>query len=310
MGNAQPGVITLETLINSNFVVPMVFTRPLPKGSKSRKENINPVKQFSQQYDLPVTEPLGLKTNEIKTLITSSGADLAVVSSFGMIIPKDILDIFKFGCINIHPSILPKYRGPSPVSTAILNDDRSTGVSIMSLDKGMDTGPILVQKQIPIKPTYTTPDLTAKLFHIGSQLLIETLPKVFDGSIKYQHQDDSKATYTNLLSREDGNISWEHPANQIANQIRAYIPWPGTYTYWKGQLLKILSAETDNKFSGELIPGQVLTPMNRNMIPIATSKGLLLVNKLQMQGKKPLEAKEFLQGYPELVGDRLRESKS
>ena len=310
MGSSEPGAITLQSLINSNFEVSMVLTRPYPKGAKSRKNIINPVKQLAKQYNLDVTEPHDLKANVMKNLITGSGADLAVVSSYGILIPVDIMDLFKFGCVNIHPSILPKYRGPSPVVAAILNGDSITGVSIMSLDKGMDTGPILAQKEIPITTKYTTPDLTSKLFHIGSELLIETLPKLLNGAIKYQHQNNSKSTYTNFLRKEDGNINWTNPANQIANQIRAYIPWPGTYTYWKGQQLKILSAETDDKFVGDQKPGQVLTSINKNIIPVVTSKGLLLVDKLQMEGKNPLEAKEFLQGYPELIGDNLENSKN
>ena len=274
-----------------------------PALEKARQRGLNTVVLNSKELGKEKFEQTLEKT--LKDL----KVDLICLAGFMRILSPSFIHKFPNQILNIHPSILPKYRGPSPVVAAILNGDSKTGVSIMSLDKGMDTGPILAQKEIPITTKYTTPDLTSKLFHIGSELLIETLPKLLNGTIKYQHQNDSKSTYTSFLRKEDGNINWTNPAKQIANQIRAYIPWPGTYTYWKGQQLKILSAEPDDKFIDDQKPGQVLTSMNKNIIPVVTSKGLLLVDKLQMQGKNPLGAKEFLQGYPELVGDRLENSK-
>ncbi len=213
----------------------------------------------------------------------SEEVDLMVVGFYGKILPKKMLEKPKFGALNVHPSLLPKYRGSSPVQTTILNGERETGVTIIQMDEEVDHGPILATREFSIynfqfsngigKPT--TPELYEILWGLGGDLLLETIPKWIAGEITPQKQDHSKATYTKKLTREDGRIDWSKPAVYIERQIRAYYPWPGAYTFWKGKRVKILKAHVE--------------------------RGKLVIDKLQMEGKKPTTLREFMLGHPDFI---------
>ncbi|MBU2545097.1 methionyl-tRNA formyltransferase [Patescibacteria group bacterium] len=205
--------------------------------------------------------------NEIK--ITRPG--LVIVASYGKIIPKDVLNIPKYGVINIHPSLLPKYRGASPIQTAILNSDKMTGISIMLMDEKMDHGAIISNIQYPISQNYTYKELEKQLAVKGAQLLIEILPKWIDGKIKAKEQDHKEASYTKVFKREDGEIDWKKTPEEIDSQVRAFNPWPGTYTIWRNKRIKILETEV--------------------------IKDKLIIKKIQPEGKKPMAMEDFLRGH-------------
>ena len=203
--------------------------------------------------------------------------DLIIIASYGKIIPKKVLEIPKYGCLNIHPSLLPKYRGPSPIQTTILNGNKETGVTIMLIDEKIDHGPILAQQKWEIPNSRITyPELSQKLAQLGVKLLIQTIPKWIKGEIKTKPQDESKATYTKILKREDGKINWSKPDQEIEKQIRAFNPWPGTFTFIKHKSkalrIKVLEAEI-------------------------SKENKLIIKKLQPEGKKPMTLEEFKRGY-------------
>ena len=219
----------------------------------------------------------------------------------GLFLPPEALVIPPLGCLNIHPSLLPRYRGPSPVVSAILNGDDETGVTIMKLDEGMDSGPLLAQARVPIAERETGPDLTRRLFDLGASLLAKTLPGWASGSIQASPQDESQATFTTLVKKEDGEIDWTDDAERIARMVRAYEPWPGTFTYWDGKLLKILDATST---AGSASPGHVVG-LNDGGIGIGTGDGVLAVDRLQIEGRRPSNAQDFVRGYPAFVGSAL-----
>ena len=229
-----------------------------------------------------------------------------VVAAFGQILPQAVLDIPCYGCINIHPSLLPKYRGASPAAAAILAGDEFAGVSVMRLDAGMDTGPIFSRAQIPILPQDTAGSLTAKLFQIGARMLLEVLADLPGGKWLPEPQNDAEASYTREITKEEGRIDWELPAIDIWRQVRAYQPWPEAYTYWQEKQLKIIEAvPLSAKASGET--GKVVALLSDQMqsgasFGIVTGNGLLGVLKVQIEGKRAITAGEFVRGQRDFIG--------
>lgn len=206
--------------------------------------------------------------------------DLVIVASYGKIIPKEILEIPKYGCLGVHPSLLPKYRGPSPIQTTILNGDKETGVTIFLMDEEMDQGKIISNSKFLISKKFTYPKLSQKLAELGAKLLVETIPKWVKGEIKTKPQDESKAFYTKILKREDGKIDWSKPAQEIERQIRAFYPWPGSFTFWKNKRIKILEAEV-------------------------SKNNKLIIKKLQPEGKKAMTLEEFKRGHHDFSFSQL-----
>ena len=226
-------------------------------------------------------------------------ADLLVVGFYGKILSQEMIEAPKYGVLNVHPSLLPKYRGPTPVPTAILNGDKETGVTIMQLDQEVDHGPILAQQTVPTgENEYTTPELRQILWELGADMLVEIIPKWIAGEIKPKEQDHAKATYTQRLTREHGKIDWNKGAAAIARQIRAYYPWPGTHTTWQGKMIKILKG-TVKETTEQHTPGTVVS-IDKGF-GVATGKGILVIEELQMEGKKPISAPEFLLGYKDFI---------
>jgi methionyl-tRNA formyltransferase len=231
--------------------------------------------------------------------------DGIVVAAFGQILPQSILEIPPLGCINIHPSLLPKYRGVAPVPAAILSGDEFTGVSIMLMDKGVDTGPLLSRAQIPILTQDTGGSLLGKLSLISAQLLLDTLPRWSRKEIKPQSQNDAIATYTKMLTKEAGEIDWKLPAMEIWRRVRAYQPWPGSYTQWRGKQLKIIEAVplTDKGIDE---PGSVVAiEESAAVFGVVSGDGVLGIIKVQLEGKKVAAAGEFLRGQREFLGTVL-----
>jgi len=306
IGTPEFGAIILEGLIKSNYKPFLVITAPDKPIGRKQTLTPPPVKVSAQNYNIAVAQPEKIKDwkEEIKKL----KPDLIILASYGQIIPKEILDAPRYGCLNIHPSLLPKYRGASPIQYAILNGDEKTGVTIMRMSEKLDAGPILANSEWQIANRITYKELHDKLAEMGAELLIENLPKLFSGQLSPQPQDDLKATYTKILTKEDGKIDWQKPAVEIERKIRALNPWPGTFCQWqtvnKRQILKILEADVFN-FNDEKKPGQVFL-FGKEKLTVKTGKNYLIIQKLQLEGGKPLSYQDFLRGHKEIIGTILK----
>lgn len=317
MGTPQFAVPALTTLIKGaapgdllsiGYEIVTVITRPDKPVGRGRDIVFSPIKQTALEYGIPVWQPGSFKKTENNVALARYNADLYIVAAFGQILPQSVLDQPRYGTLNIHASLLPKYRGADPIAEAILQGDKEAGVSIMKLDAGIDTGPVLLRRSIPLTEDETTRNLTAKLADLGAQALLEALPGWITGTIIPEPQDEQRATHTHMLKKEDGALNWQLPASALARQVRAYDPWPGTYTHWKGKLLKILKAHPRVVEMGTNIPPgtvKVQEDAGHKVLAIVTGSGLLLVRQLQLEGKKAMSAEEFLHGYAHIMGQVL-----
>ena len=293
----------LETLIQGPDEVVAVVTQPDRKKGRGRKVFASPVKELALQKRLPILQPEKVKEVSFQEKLKSFGTDLFVVAAYGQILPKTILSLPRYGAMNIHASLLPKYRGSAPIAWAILNGEKKTGVTTMLMDEGMDTGDILLQSEIPIHEDETTETLQDRLALSGTQLLSETLEKMKNGEIHPKPQDHSKATYAPMLKKEDGRIDWTKGAEEIDRQVRAFHPWPGAYTEWQGQILKIYKGDVrEGKVAGKA--GTVLW-VGTDLIEIETGKGSYLLKEVQLEGKRRMSTRDFLSGHPISVGTVL-----
>ncbi len=300
---AEPGLILPE-----GYAIATVITRTDKPAGRGKEIVYAPVKQAALSHGIPVWQPGSLKRTENIEALAAYHADLYIVAAFGQILPQAVLDQPRYGTLNIHASLLPRYRGVSPIAEAILHGDTETGVTIMLIDAGVDTGPILHKRTIPIAEQDTTGSLTIKLAELGAIALLEALPLWVQGKLTPQPQDERLATYTHMLRKEDGEISWERPAVELARAVRTYTPWPGAYTYWRGKLLKIVSAHLSMLEPAQrLKPGTVsLRKENgQQVLSIVTADGLLVVDSLQLEGKKAMSASEFVRGHPQIIGEVL-----
>ena len=311
LGTPEFGSIILEGLAKTNFKPILVITASdKPVG---RKQIITPppVKIVSQKYDISVAQPE--RAEEIKLEIEKVTPDLAIVAAYKHLIPKDILEIPKYGFLNVHPSLLPSWRGASPVQHTILNGDKETGVTIILMDEKIDHGKIIAQSRIEIKNNkITSEELTKEMAELGAKLLIETIPAWIGGEIKPISQDDSKATHTRILTKENGKIDWSKSAEYLERQIRAFNLWPGTFTTLKGKngipkTLKIFKAfvleQTEKGPFGS--PGKTYLAPN-DKIAVQCGKDFLVVEELQIEGGKRISIKDFLLGHPDFIGITLK----
>ncbi len=306
MGTPEFAAPVLEGLIDGGFSIAAVYTKPDKAKGRGQELSISVIKKLALAHNLPVHQPVTLRAPEEVRKLAELGPDVAVVGAYGLILPPEVLAVPAHGCLNIHPSLLPKYRGPSPVSTAIMNGDAMTGVTIMLLDEGMDTGPVLAQNKEPILPDDTTGSLTERLALAGAHLLLETMPKWVRGEITPVPQDPSQATYSKTLRKEDGEIDWRRDAESIGRQVRALLPWPGTFTHWNGKRLKILRASAFPA-SGSGEPGKVAVRSDGALgLPAVTcGKGVLVLHSIQLEGKKEMSGGEFIRGQRDFAGSSL-----
>ncbi|MFO8009357.1 MAG: methionyl-tRNA formyltransferase [Dehalococcoidia bacterium] len=306
MGTPQFSLPALEKLVNSEHNLMAVYTQQDKASGRGRKRTPGPVKELAVKHGVDVFQPERLDDpNEIERL-RSIKPDLIAVAAFGQILPPAVLEIPPFGCLNIHPSLLPRYRGASPVASAILSGDEETGVTIMLMEPGLDTGPILAQSNLPIEKTDTTESLEIKLAESGADLFMTVLPEWFEHKLEPKRQDNREATYTRRISKWDGKLDWDLPAETLSRRIRAYYPWPGGFTMWKGKVLKILGA-MPLPVDRNIEPGRVVVPGHRTGFPVAVEcgKGVLGLSSVQLEGKKPMSATEFLRGQRGFIGDKL-----
>jgi len=295
MGTPDFAVPVLAALIEHHTVIGVV-TQPDRPAGRSRQVQPSPVKKLALQYGIPLFQPEKLRQPEAIETLRRWQPEVYVVAAFGQILPQSVLDIPPRGSINVHASLLPRWRGAAPIQAAIRAGDSQTGITIMQMDAGLDTGPILTQRAIAIAPDETGQSLHDKLALLGAELLIDTLPGYLNGTIQPQPQDDSQATYAPMIKKEEGLIDWTQDAAAIERLIRAFTPWPGTYTLWNGQTLKILAAQAG---SGSAQPGQV-TEGDRG-IAIGTGAGLLYPQQVQLAGRSAVSIEDFVRGRPEFL---------
>jgi len=306
MGSPEFAVPHLEHLILAQYQVVAVYTQPDRPAGRGRALVSPPVKRAALAWELPVVQPASLKEGGVVEQLTGFHPDVIVVAAFGQILPRSVLGIPRFGCINIHPSLLPRFRGASPVASAILAGDEFTGVSIMLMDEGLDTGPILARAQIPISAQDTTGLLTTKLSLIGARLLQEVLSHWLRGELTPQPQNEAQASYCRSITKEEGEIDWHLPAIDIWRRVRAFHPWPGCYTRWRGRQLKIIEAVP---LTGERTfkAGRVVEPASvpegsKAAFGVYTGDGVLGVSRVKLEGKRAISAAEFLRGQREFIG--------
>ena len=298
MGTAELACASLRALLQSaQFSLQAVVTQPdRPKG-RALKPQPSPVHQVGAQAALPILQPEKARDPAFLHRLAEFNPEVIVVAAYGQILPQSILDLPKFGCVNVHTSLLPKYRGAAPIQWAILNNDQETGVTIMKMSAGLDTGAILSQRTIPIEPSETAAGLHDRLAVLGAELLVETLPRFIAGEISAKPQDEALATYARKITKEDGHLDWSLPALALRNKVRAFTPWPGAYTFWPevgaNRLLKIWRAEIEPR-SGT--PGHLLEA-GRSKMTIACGTDALRVEELQLQGGRRMNTAEFLAGH-------------
>ena len=310
MGTPAPVISALEALCRMPEVeVVAAVTPPDRERGRGRRSEPPPVKEAALRLGIPVLQPDSLRSQSAQNGLAELEPDVIVVAAYGKLLPAQVLDLPPNGCLNLHPSLLPRHRGPSPVATAILEGDETTGVSLMLLDEGMDTGPVIDQHLYTMTGEETAGELTGTLFDMGAELLAQNIGPWTRGELQAQPQDNALATVTRKLERIDGLTDWTLPAETLARRCRAYSPWPGLYTEWKGKALKLLEISLlPDSVSPELVegrPGKVLSAIPATAAAVATGNGLLGLSRLQLEGRRAVTAREFLAGYPDFIGAYL-----
>ena len=287
----------LDALIKSHHDVIAVYSQPDRPAGRGKKLKASEVKQLALTHDIPVYQPENFKSDDAKQQLADLNADIMVVVAYGLLLPKAVLETPKLGCINVHGSILPRWRGAAPIQRAIWAGDAETGVTIMQMDEGLDTGDMISIATCPIEAADTSASLYSKLAELGPTALIDTLSTIADGTANPEKQNDELVNYAKKLSKEEANIDWHMPAQQIERNIRAFNPWPICFTQMQGNTVKIYAAELVESAGN---PGEVLAA-DKTGITVATTEGALKITQLQPQGKKPMSAQDFLNGRADWV---------
>jgi len=305
LGTPAFAVPSLERLAAEGHQIAAVFTQPDRPSGRGRKPAASPVKEAALRMGLPVLQPERIRNPEVVQQIAAIGPEVMVVVGYGQIIPQSIIDLPPLGIINVHASLLPRYRGAAPIQWAIARGETVTGVTTMRIDAGLDTGDILMSRETTIGPEETAPELAGRLAVMGADLLAATLRGLQAGTLKPLPQDHSLATYAPILKREDGLIDWNWPAETIFNRCRGFLPWPGTYTYFRGQLLHVWKARVaPERDTGA--PG-TLHPAGRRLLAACGGGSTLELLELHMEGRKRMSASEFLNGQRVLENETLGE---
>lgn len=303
MGTPDFSVECLKALVNSKHEVVGVFCQPDKPVGRKQELKMPDVKIEALKHNLPVFQPATLKNGKGVELLKELNPELVIVIAYGKILPLDFLQFPKYGCINIHASVLPKYRGASPIHHSVLNGDSETGVTAMQMDEGVDTGDILLVRKIPIGINDTTLEMFEKLSHLGAEVLLETLDLLEKGELKPVKQNEAEATHAGLLSKEEGEIDWNQSALSIHNKIRGLYSWPGAYTKLGGKILKVHKAVLSEE-KGNSIPGEVIRSHEKIAVSCGDGHCVELL-ELQLEGKKRLDAVSFINGRQISVGTVL-----
>ncbi|HEX9874662.1 MAG TPA: methionyl-tRNA formyltransferase [Deferrimonas sp.] len=301
MGTPDFALETLEGLLDAGVDLCAVYTQPdRPKG-RGNKLSAPPVKELAIARGIPVFQPVKLRDPLVVEELRALVPDLIVVVAYGQILPRSVLEIPRYGCINVHASLLPRYRGAAPINQAVIDGEEVAGVTTMVMDVGLDTGAMLIKRATPIGPEETAGELHDRLALLGREAMEETLERLCAGTLRAQAQDDALSTYAPMLKKEDGLIDWSRSAQAIHNQVRGLDPWPGAFTHLDGEVLKIARTRPE---AGGGAPGTVVSAA-ADGVRIACGEGILLVRELQLPGKRRLAARDFLQGKPLSPGTTL-----
>jgi methionyl-tRNA formyltransferase len=302
MGTSEFAVPILDALTRTSHNIVGIYTRADQPAGRGKQLQPSPIKQLAAVRGLPIFQPPTLRQPDYIAQLRELTPDVIIVAAYGLLLPRDVLTIPPRGCINTHASLLPRHRGAAPIIAAILAGDAETGITLMQMDEGLDTGPMLAQRAIPIGDDDTTGTLTPKLANLAAELLSETLPRILAGEIVPQPQDHVRATMFKQIKKEDGVIDWTRPATEMARRVRAFNPWPSAFTFWNGVQLKILRAEAGNGRI-HVDPGWVFK-MEGN-IWVGAGKGALILREVQLAGKRAMNIEEFVRGQREFVGSSL-----
>lgn len=312
MGTPDFAVPTLARLVSDGHEVAAVFTQPDKPVGRGKHLHAPPVKTFALEHNITVHQSAKIKTNEeVRAVFEAIKADACIVAAYGKILPEWLLKIPRLGCLNVHASLLPKYRGAAPINWAIARSENETGVTVMQMDVGMDTGAMLTKRATKIEPHETAIDLTARLSQIGAELLSETLPRVERGEITPEAQNEAQVTYAPMLKREDGLIDWQMNASEIANRVRAFQPWPSLFTMFRGARLifwqaKELATHDSATLVSEPMEAARIAAIDKSGVVIACANATLLhIEEVQLEGKRRVPARDFLNGSRLAVGDSL-----
>ena len=303
MGTPDFAAGALKAIAEAGHQVTAVVTQPDRQKGRGKEIAYPPVKEYALAQGIPVLQPVRIKAPEAVAELKKYEADVYVVAAFGQILSKQILTIPRFGCINIHASLLPKYRGAAPIPWAILNGDAETGVTIMQMDEGMDTGDMLLKREIPIEENDTADSLHDKLMHLGAELITEALPRLEAGELIPEKQREEEATHVGKLDKNFGYIIWQESAELLARKVRGLHSWPGAYTFFKGKRLKIRDAAALQENTGQSC-GRVCR-VDKEAFYVQTGEGILRVTGVQIEGKRAMSVREFLLGYAVQQGEFL-----
>jgi methionyl-tRNA formyltransferase len=294
MGTPEVAAVSLERLLSTAASVVGIVTQPERSAGRGQKPVASPVRRAAERYHVPVLAPEKIRDASFLAALNEWAPDLIVVVAYGRILPRPILELPPRGCLNVHYSLLPKYRGAAPAAWAIINGEEKSGVTTMFLVEKMDAGPILLQRQIPLAADETASSLQAKLAPIGAELLLETISAIEAGSVAPRNQNEAEATYAPILKKEDGLIDWRLPAMAIERRVRGLAPWPSAFTYLDGTLLKIHRAIVV-KTETSAPPGEIIKA-DKDGLWVATGDGALSLEEIQLENRKRMAAAEFLKG--------------
>jgi methionyl-tRNA formyltransferase len=304
MGTPDFAARALAGLINGPHAVVAVYTQPPRPAGRGQAERRSPVHELAEQHGIQVHTPASLKSAEAQAafadVVRNTGADIAVVAAYGLILPAAVLAAPRLGCVNIHASLLPRWRGAAPIQRAILAGDTETGISIMVVDEGLDTGPVLAREAVAIGPAITCDELHDRLAALGARMINEALTGLEAGTLVPAPQPEDGATYAAKLSREEGRLDWREQAQALERRVRAFSPWPGAWFEHEGTRIKVLGAEVADA-PGGTAPGTVLD----DRLTVRCGTGALRLARVQREGRQPQDAAEFLRGFPLLAGTRL-----
>lgn len=307
MGTPDFAVPTLRMLIERRYALQAVITQPDRAKGRGKQIVSSPVKRVAEQHHLPVWQPEKIRNTEMIQTLRELAPDLIVVVAYGQILPESILQIPTRGCINVHASLLPKYRGAAPIHWAIIRGETETGITTMFMDKGMDTGDMLLQRAIPIAEDDTAGALHDKLAELGAKTLEETLQRLENGTLRRIPQKHEAATYAPMLKKEDGNILWQEDAAAIARKVRGLYPWPGAYTSYQGRMVKLLQIRQEPCLANppSAIPGAIIEIDKISGPLVKTGDGCIRILQIQPQNKSPMTCSDFCRGYRLAIGDVL-----
>ncbi|MFA5099523.1 MAG: methionyl-tRNA formyltransferase [Candidatus Omnitrophota bacterium] len=305
MGSGGFGELSLRALVGKGHRIICVVTQPDKRQNRGMRVESTPIKKAALELGLPVYQPIDINVPECVSYLKGLKPDVFVVIAYGQKLSQKILDIPLIMPLNIHASLLPAYRGAAPINWAIIRGEKVTGVTLMKVSLRMDAGPVILQKKVPILDTDTAESLAAKLAVPAAEILIEGIDKLASGSCQLTVQDESKASFASKLKKSDGLIDWNKPALEIVNLIRGCIPWPGAFTYYKGKLVKIHKVSVVSYAGKDTMTAGQIVHISKEGIVVTTARGSLLIEALQMEGKRIISAAEFIAGYQVNVHDTL-----